>query len=48
MKHTIFGEVVRGYEVVAAIEQTPTGPGDLPLEEQRIINDGVVYGSVAT
>ncbi len=37
MKHTIFGEVTSGYENVAAIEQTATGPGDRPMEEQRII-----------
>jgi peptidylprolyl isomerase len=37
MKHTIFGEVVSGYEVVQAIEQTPTGPGERPTQEQKII-----------
>lgn len=30
--HTIFGEVVEGYEVVADIEKTRTAPGDRPLE----------------
>ncbi len=29
-KHTTFGKVVSGMEVVAAIESTPTGPGDRP------------------
>lgn len=42
MKHTIFGEVVSGITVVGAIEQTPTGPGDRPLEEQKILNAYVV------
>ncbi len=37
MKHTIFGEVVSGYETVEAIENTRTKPGDRPLEEQKII-----------
>ena len=37
MKHTIFGEVVKGYETVSALEQTPTGAGDRPVEEQKII-----------
>ena len=37
MHHTIFGEVISGYEVVAKIENTPTGPGDRPVEEQKII-----------
>ncbi len=37
MKHTIFGEVVSGYETVAAIEGCQTGPGDRPVEEQKIV-----------
>ena len=30
-KHTTFGRVVAGMEVVQAIEPTPTGPADRPL-----------------
>ncbi len=37
MKHTIFGEVVSGYDVVEKIENTQTAPGDRPIEEQKII-----------
>lgn len=37
MKHTIFGEVVAGYDIVEAIEQTKTARGDRPVEEQKII-----------
>lgn len=31
-KHTIFGEVTEGYDVVAAINNTKTGPMDRPAE----------------
>jgi peptidyl-prolyl cis-trans isomerase A (cyclophilin A) len=31
-RHTIFGEVTKGQDVVDAIATTPTGPGDRPLE----------------
>ncbi len=35
--YTIFGEVVKGKKVVDAINQAPTGPGDRPLKEQKIL-----------
>ena len=31
-RHTIFGEVVKGYEVVEAISKTPTGSLNRPVE----------------
>jgi peptidylprolyl isomerase len=37
MRHTIFGKVVSGYEVVQKIENTQTGPSDRPIAEQKII-----------
>jgi peptidylprolyl isomerase len=37
MRHTIFGEVVSGYDVVQKIENSPTGPSDRPATEQKII-----------
>lgn len=37
MKHTIFGEVISGYETVEKIENCNTGYGDKPTEEQKII-----------
>ncbi len=38
MKHTIFGEVISGYEAVQALDNVPVSPGaNRPLEEQKII-----------
>ncbi|HEV7448996.1 MAG TPA: peptidylprolyl isomerase [Candidatus Paceibacterota bacterium] len=36
-KHTVFGTVVAGMDVVSAIENTPTGAGDRP-QEPMVIN----------
>ena len=37
MHHTIFGEVTSGFDVVQKIENTQTGPGDRPVEDQIIL-----------
>lgn len=38
MHHTIFGEVVDGYDVVEKIENCRTGFMDKPIEEQKILS----------
>jgi cyclophilin family peptidyl-prolyl cis-trans isomerase len=35
-KHTVFGRVTNGMDVVDAISQLPTGTGDKPREDARI------------
>ena len=37
MRHTIFGEIVSGYDVVQKIESVPTNSSSKPLSEQKII-----------
>lgn len=36
MKHTIFGEVTVGYDIVKKIENAQTGPGDRPVEPIKV------------
>ena len=35
--YTVFGEVIKGLEVVDAIASVPTGPGDFPEKDIRIL-----------
>jgi peptidyl-prolyl cis-trans isomerase A (cyclophilin A) len=36
-KHTIFGEVVKGYDVVVAISKAPKDPSDRPIQKVEIV-----------
>ncbi|MBF0216365.1 MAG: peptidylprolyl isomerase [Candidatus Omnitrophica bacterium] len=42
MKHTIFGVVVSGADVLKKLENVPVGRNDKPLEDQKIINVQVI------
>jgi peptidylprolyl isomerase len=42
-KHTIFGEVVGGFDVVDAIENSKVGGRDKPIEEIKILKAYVKY-----
>jgi len=42
MRHTIFGEVEEGFDVVKEIEQTPADASDRPLEPQKILKASVL------
>jgi peptidyl-prolyl cis-trans isomerase B (cyclophilin B) len=35
-KHTVFGRVTEGMDAVDAIERTPTGANDRPVEDQKL------------
>lgn len=37
-KHTVFGRVTKGMDVVSEIEKVKTNKDDQPLEEIRILN----------
>lgn len=41
-RHVAFGNVIEGMNVVRAIEANPTGPGDKPLKQVRVVASGVL------
>ncbi len=42
MRHTIFGEVIEGEDTVKKLEAVKKGPGDRPVEEQKILSAVIV------
>lgn len=36
-KHPVFGKVIEGADVIKALDQTPTGPGDRPKTPAKVI-----------
>ena len=44
MRHTIFGEVTTGYDIVKKMETVPTAPGDRPVEPIKIIKATIKNG----
>lgn len=42
MHHTIFGEVISGYDVVEKIETSETGFMDKPVKEQKILSISIL------
>jgi len=45
MRHTIFGEVVTGYDIVEKISREPRDASDKPRTEQKIIKATVTEGA---
>jgi len=39
-KHTVFGQVTDGYDIIKSIETAPTGPGDRPRAEVLVESCG--------
>ncbi|KAJ4356784.1 Peptidyl-prolyl cis-trans isomerase-like 1 [Didymosphaeria variabile] len=44
-KHVVFGDVIDGMKVIREIENTPTGPGDRPVNDVVISNCGQISGT---
>ena len=42
MRHTIFGEVVKGADVVSKLEQVEKGANDRPVVDQQILSANVI------
>ncbi len=41
-RHVVFGEILKGFEVVQEIEANPTAPGDKPIHKVTIVKSGAL------
>ncbi|CUG54510.1 cyclophilin-type peptidyl-prolyl cis-trans isomerase, putative [Bodo saltans] len=41
-RHTVFGKIVEGMDVIRKVENTKTRPGDKPVSEVKIVDSGLV------
>ena len=40
-KHTVFGRIIKGYEIIESIESNPTDPEtNKPIKEVKVVNWG--------
>lgn len=39
-KHTVYGRVIKGYDVIEKMEANPTAPGDKPVMEVKVADCG--------
>jgi len=43
-KHTVYGRVIKGYDVIEMVEANPTAPGDKPLKDVKVVDCGELKG----
>jgi len=45
-KHSIFGQVIEGFEVLQAMEEVPVDKNDQPTEELKIVKIEILYNPI--
>lgn len=43
-KHTVYGRVIKGYDVIEKMEANPTASGDKPIMAVKIVDCGELKG----
>jgi len=43
-KHTVYGRIIKGYDVIEMMEANPTASGDKPLKDVKIVSCGELKG----